>query len=383
MLDAELAEIAHTERSQQLDLFAIAEGSGPRAAPSPAAARHDGRAEASPEFETKDLRLAPVREETRDERRAPDAPAATKTRRPPGFLRRRPVAALAGSAGLALAVAAGYVWWENAEHFESTDDAFIASRQIPIAPRISGDVVAVPVTDNQHVAAGDVIARIDERDYRVALDQANAQVSSARAGIASVDAQTAVQHAQIEASQAQVDQAEAVLKFAREQAARYEELAQRGAGAVQNAQQYSSQLAEQQAAVKSAEAALSVAERQIDALKAQRETAMAALAQANAQRAQALLNLSYTTSRAAEPGRIVALSAEPGEFVQPGTNLTMVVPDDIWITANFKETQLDEMLPSQPVTVTLDAYPDRPLRGHVASIQPGSGTAFSRCTTLT
>ncbi len=377
MLDAELAEIAHTERSEQPDLFAIAERSGPRAAPSPAAARHDGRAEASPGFETKDLRPAPVREQTRGERRAPDAPATRRMRRPPGFLRRRPVAALAGSAGLALAVAAGHLWWENAEHFESTDDAFIASRQIPIAPRISGDVVAVPVTDNQHVAAGDVIAGIDDRDYRVALDQANAQVSSAKAGIASVDAQAAVQRAQIEASQAQVDQAEAALKFAREQAARYEELVQRGAGAVQNAQQYSSQLAQQQAAVKSAEAALSVAERQIEALKAQRETAMAALAQANAQRAQALLNLSYTTLRAAEPGRIVALSAEPGEFVQPGTNLTMFVPDDIWITANFKETQLDEMLPSQPVTVTLDAYPDRPLRGHVASIQPGSGTAFS------
>ncbi len=291
--------------------------------------------------------------------------------------RRRP-ALLLGSAIFALAVASsGYLYWDDARHFEETDDAFVASRQVPIAPKISGYVTAIPVTDNQHVAAGDVIARIDDRDYRVALDQANAQVAAARASIENIDAQTAVQRAQVEANQAQVDQAKAALVFAQQQSARYEELARKGAGSVQNAQQYNSQLDQQQAALKSAQAAVAVAQRQIDALKAQRASAEASLAQAAAQREQAQLNLSYTTVTAVEPGRIVNLTAEPGEFAQAGTNLTMFVPDEIWVTANFKENQLDAMRPGQPAALSIDAYPERAIRGHVASVQPGSGTAFS------
>jgi len=112
-------------------------------------------------------------------------------------------------------------------------------------------------------------------------------------------------------------------------------------------------------------------------VKAQRESAVASLAQANAQRDQAQLNLSYTTVTAAQAGRVVQLSAAVGQFAQPGTNLTMFVPDEIWITANFKETQLDAMRPGQPVTLEVDAYPERAIHGHVDSVQPGSGTAFS------
>jgi membrane fusion protein, multidrug efflux system len=112
-------------------------------------------------------------------------------------------------------------------------------------------------------------------------------------------------------------------------------------------------------------------------VKAQRESAVASLAQANAQRDQAQLNLSYTAVTAAQAGRVVQLSAAAGQFAQPGTNLTMFVPDEIWVTANFKETQLDAMRPGQPVTLAIDAYPERAIRGHVASVQPGSGTAFS------
>ena len=109
----------------------------------------------------------------------------------------------------------------------------------------------------------------------------------------------------------------------------------------------------------------------------QRANAEANLEQAIAQRDQAKLNLSYTTVTAAERGRAVNLTAEPGEFAQAGTSLTMFVPDDIWVTANFKETQLDQMRPGQAVTLSIDAYPEREIKGHVASVQPGSGTAFS------
>jgi len=245
------------------------------------------------------------------------------------------------------------------------------------APKVSGYITAVPVTDNEHVATGDVIARIDDRDYHIALDQAEAQVAAAQASIENIDAQLQVQQAQIGANEAQVEQAQAGLVFAEQQAARYQDLAQKAAGTVQNAQQYSSQLRQQQAALASAQATLKLAQRQIEALKAQRKNAAASLAQAQAQRDQAQVNLSYTTVRAAQPGRVVNLSAAVGQFAQPGTNLAMFVPDQIWVTANFKEIQLDRMRPGEPATLEIDAYPGRAIRGHVDSVQPGSGTAFS------
>jgi membrane fusion protein (multidrug efflux system) len=222
-----------------------------------------------------------------------------------------------------------------------------------------------------------VIAHIDDRDYRIALDQAEAQVAAAQASIGNVDAQLDVQRTQIIANQAQVDQAEAALVFAQQQAKRYQDLAKTGAGTTQSEQQYTSQLRQQQAALASAQAIHKLAQRQIEALKAQRNSAVASLAQAQAQRDQAQLNLSYTTLTAAQPGRVVNLSAAVGQFAQPGTNLTMFVPDQIWVTANFKEIQLDRMRPGEPVTLEIDAYPGRAIRGHVDSIQPGSGTAFS------
>ncbi len=242
---------------------------------------------------------------------------------------------------------------------------------------MAGYVVAVPVTDNQHVKRGDVIARIDDRDYRVALDQANAQVTAAQDNIDNVDAQIAVQEAQVGQANAQIESAQAALVFAQEQAARYQELVKTGAGTVQNAQQYSSGLRQQQAAVLTAKASLAAAQRQVDALKAQRKSAEANLAQTIAQDNQAALNLSYTIVIADQPGRIANLTAAVGQYATVGTALSMFVPDDIWVTANFKETQLDAMRPGQPVTMTIDAYPERTIRGHVASVQPGSGTAFS------
>jgi membrane fusion protein (multidrug efflux system) len=282
-----------------------------------------------------------------------------------------------GAILLAAAVTVGYIYWDYAQRFESTDDAFIEARQFAVAPKVSGYITAVPVTDNQHVTAGDVIARIDDRDFRIALAQAQAQVAAAKANIESIDAQLTVQQAQVSASQAQVDQAQAALTFAQQQAARYKELAEREAGTVQMAEQTASTLHQDQAALKHAQAALAVARRQIDSLKAQRSSAEASLAQANAERDQARLNLSYTTVTAAQAGRVVNLTAAVGQLAQAGTNLAMFVPDEIWVTANYKETQLADMRPGQPVTLHIDAYSSRVIRGHVASVQPGSGTAFS------
>jgi len=294
-----------------------------------------------------------------------------------GFLARRPLLTAIGALLLASVAGGGYLYADQVSRFQSTDDAFIAARQSSIAPKVSGYITAVPVTDNQHVAAGEVIARIDDRDYRIALEQAEAQVAAAQASIQNIDAQLEVQKAQINANQAQVDQTQAALVFAQQQAARYQHLEQTGFGTVQNSEQYTSQLRQQQAALQSAQATLNLAQRQVEGLKAQRKSAIANLAQAEAQRDQAKLNLSYTEVTAAQAGRVVNLGAAVGQFAQPGTSLSVFVPDEIWVTANFKEIQLDRMRPGDPVTLKIDAYPGRAIRGHVDSVQPGSGTAFS------
>ncbi|WP_426437000.1 HlyD family secretion protein [Bradyrhizobium genosp. P] len=320
--------------------------------------------------------------------RAPAGPADKQPESPPGsgeerkprrrsLLRRRPVESAIGALLLASALGGGYLYVDHVTRFQSTDDAFIAARQFSIAPKVSGYLTAVPVTDNEHVKAGDVISRIDDRDYRTSLEQAQAQVAAAQASIENLDAQLDVQQSQIAANQAQVDQAQAALVFGQQQAARYQHLEQTGYGTVQNSQQYTSQLHQQQAALASAHATLKLAQRQVEALKAQRNSAVASLAQAQAQRDQAQLNLSYTVVTAAQPGRVVNLGAAVGQFAQAGTDLTMFVPDEIWVTANFKENQLDHMRPRDRVTLTIDAYPERRIRGHVDSVQPGSGTAFS------
>jgi membrane fusion protein, multidrug efflux system len=349
----------------------------PRSESAPARGRGERYAPAADEA---DRLRAPARREQpfeADEDLEPEERVATgETRK--SWLRRHPIAVVFALLCLALALPAGYLYWDYTSHFETTDDAYIASRQFAIAPEVSGYITAVPVTDNEHVNAGAVIARIDDRPYRAALDQAEAQVAAANANIGNIDAQMDVQQAQIAADQAQLDKAHAALVFAQEQASRYQYLAKTQlAGSVQNAQQYTSQWRQQQAAVDSAQATLKLAQRQVEALKAQRDSAIASLAQAKAQREQAQLNLSYTTVTADQPGRVVQLTGAVGQYAQPGTNLTMFVPDDIWIWANFKETQLDHMRPGQPVTISIDAYPERTIRGHVASLQSGSGTAFS------
>jgi membrane fusion protein (multidrug efflux system) len=279
---------------------------------------------------------------------------------------------------LATIAGGGYLYWDNDRRYETTDDAFIASRQFSIAPKVSGYLKAVPVTDNQHVVAGQVIARIDDRDYRTALAQAEGQVVAAKASIANIDAQIEVQKAQVVQTEAQVEQNKASLAFADVQAKRYDNLAREGAIALQTAQQNDATLLEQEAGLDTAKASVTAAQRQISALIAQRVSAQANLVQALAQEEQARLNLSYTTITAAQAGRVTDLSGAVGQYVSAGTAISMFVPaEQTWVNANFKEIQLDRMRPGDVVTLRVDAYPERALRGHIASVQAGSGTAFS------
>lgn len=312
-----------------------------------------------------------------DEDQAESASPGEDEKRP-GLLRRHPFWFAFGALALVALGVAGFFYWSLYVHpYETTDDAFVDSRQFALAPKVGGYVVDVPVTDNQHVEAGTVLFQIDQRDYQIALDQAQAQVQAAEASISNIDAQIEAQKAQVVVAEAQVEQAKAALKFAEEDADRYRTLAQKGAGTIQQSQSSTSNLQQQQANLTRAQAGVVAAEKQIGSLKAQRASAEAQLGQAKAQRDQARLNLGYTTVTAAQAGRVVRLTGARGEYAQAGQSLSMFVPDDIWVTANYKETQITDMRSGQSVDVEIDAYPDRKIHGRVDSVQPGSGTAFS------
>jgi membrane fusion protein, multidrug efflux system len=321
-------------------------------------------------------------EQRPDQKRATEAPAEPRgaSASTPSFrdrLRQHPVVTAVVVCALIAAAIGGVMYWLEARNYESTDDAFIAARSFSVASKVGGYVTDVPVTDNQHVNAGDLLARIDERDYKIAVDQAKAQVAVGEANVHNIEAQLESQNEQVAEARAQVDQTQAQLDFAQQEEDRARDLVQKGAGTVQREQQTRSDLQAQQANMTRTKAALTAAELGIKTLQAQHESAQGSLQQAQAQLDQANLNLQYTAVVAAESGHVVKLSAAKGTFVTAGQSLMMFVPDKVWIVANYKETQLSDMRPGQPVEVRIDAYPGRKLAGRVTSIQPGSGTAFS------
>jgi membrane fusion protein, multidrug efflux system len=269
------------------------------------------------------------------------------------------------------------LWWLHARQYESTDDAFIDARTVQISSQVAAAIVDVPVTDNQIVDADTVLVQLDDRDFKAQVDQARAQVAQAQASIANLTAQLAAQQARIDQANMQVTQAQAALTFAQQQADRYQQLAKQGSGTVEQSQQYNSNLLQSQASLAAAQANTVASVKQIGVLEAQRKLSEAQLAQAQAATEQAEANLSRTVIKAPIAGRVTHLSAAKGAYAAVGQALMMFVPREVWVTANFKETQLDMMRPGQPVSIGIDAYPDRTFEGHVDSIQGGSGTAFS------
>jgi len=273
-------------------------------------------------------------------------------------------------------IAAALLWWLNARQYETTDDAFIDGRPSAISALVAGAITGVPVSDNQAVKAGDLLATIDDRDYRAAVAQAKAQVAQAEAAIANASAQANAQQAQIDIASRQVTEAQAALAFSKDQDARAQQLVKTGAGTVQNAQQTSSDLRQKQAAYDAAQAGLAQAQKQLQVFAAQRQSAEGQLQQAHAQLDQAEANLSRTRLVAPFEGRVTKLTAALGAYATPGQTLMMIVPLDLWVTANYRETQLADMRPGQKATIEIDAY-GRSFPGHVDSIQAGSGAAFS------
>jgi membrane fusion protein (multidrug efflux system) len=285
--------------------------------------------------------------------------------------------------GAAVAVLAGTAWygwdyWTVGQYLVSTDDAYVKADNTTIAPKVSGYLHDVRVGDNEQVKAGQVLARIDERDFRVALDQAQADVAAAQAAIASKRAQFEVQQATIDAAKATIEVDQATVTFAAQENKRYTDLAATGYGSVQNAQQAQARNAGAQAAIQRDTANLASASKQVDLLNAEIVQAHAALARAQALESQAQLNLSYTTITAPIDGVVGNRTLRIGQFVQAGTQLMSVVPvAGAYVVANFKETQLTDVRKGQAVKIALDMFPGQMVYGHVDSIAPASGQEFA------
>jgi multidrug resistance efflux pump len=271
----------------------------------------------------------------------------------------------------ALAVGVGWAMWNAYMEWPWTRDGTVRVYTVTMAPEVAGRIVDLPVTDNQFVAKGELLMVIDPTDYQIAVELAEAAVQQAQANVQNVGAQIAVQQAQVNAGQAQVEQAKASLVFAQQQAVRYEDLAQKGYGPVQSAQQFSAEQREKQAAVESAEATLKLAERQVEVLKVQRAGAEASLAQAKAQREQAKVNLRRTQIRSPVNGWVTNLLTRLGDYATVGQNkISLVDADSFWVDGYFTETALGSIREGDPVKIKLMGYSDI-VRGHVGSIARG------------
>ena len=291
---------------------------------------------------------------------------------------KRTALGLAVIAGVFAAADYGYHYWSTGRYLVSTDDAYVDAHSAMISPKVSGYISDVPINDNQPVKAGDVIARIDPRDYQTALDQARANVAAAQATIATLTQQVAQQSLAVEQARQAVASDQAALVYSQQDLQRYVDLAHTGYGTVQRAQQAQSDIVQKQAKLDSDKAGIASAEKQIAVLGAQLDQARSALAQQQANEHQAELNLGYTKITAPFDGTVGVRTVQVGQYVQPGTQLMAVVPlHSVYITANYMETQLTHVRSGQPVTVAVDTFPGTVVHGHVESMAPASGQQFA------
>ncbi|HTW73872.1 MAG TPA: HlyD family secretion protein [Steroidobacteraceae bacterium] len=307
-------------------------------------------------------------------RQATPAPENTPPRKP----RRRGRFFLILACVVVVVLAGAWLYWLHARNYQSTDDAFIDAHLVHVSPQITGRVLRVYINDNVAVHAGEVLVQLDPADEQARYAQAQAQVQQVEAQLADAHTQVMVSEAALARARADQTGAAAQAANAAAQLRRYQGLRQAFPAAVSNqefdqAQATARNLAAQQQA---SERAVDSAIEQIAAARAQVANAQAQLATANAQLEQARLNLGYTQIHADVAGTVAHDAVAVGDYVTPGQELLDIVPRAIWVTANFKETQLALMRPGQRAYLQIDAYPDVHFTGHVDSIQRGAGQAF-------
>jgi membrane fusion protein, multidrug efflux system len=318
-----------------------------------------------------------------DERRRDGNDHSERERRgdPQEERRRRGRTLVAGIAGIVLLIvgaAYGWHWYRVGRFMIETDDAYTQADNVTINPQVAGYVSALAVTDNQQVRAGDVIVRIDDRTFRAQVDQAEADLATAVANVANVDAQITLEQATVVQAESGVSAAQAATTFAQQEMERYGKLAQTGVGSVQRQQQTESSAREQQADLVKAQAALTSEIRRLAVLQTQKQQAEASVLRARAALEQARINLGYTAIAAPVDGVVGDRSVRLGQYVEPSTRLLTLVPmQDIYIVANYKETQLDRMHQGQPVEISVDAFSGETAHGRVDSFAPGSGSQFA------
>jgi membrane fusion protein (multidrug efflux system) len=322
-----------------------------------------------------------------------DGPADKPPQKNRSLWSRHPVGVLIGIVVLVVLIILAVLFFLNARHFESTDDAFIDTHLVRIAPRISGRVARVLVDDNQFVRAGQDLVELDPRDQQASLNkalatraQAEAQIAQAQAQLLQIAAQIQVGEANVRQTSATAQSSEAQAAFAASDLARYRALKAVNPTAVAQQQldqatsQARSTAAQRDAAlrqVQSAQAQVRATATQRAAARAQIAAGEAQVQSADAQIDSARLDLGYTTIHAPEDGSIAQRSVAVGTYLNAGAQVMALVPTRISVTANFKETQLAHMRPGQPATVHIDACPSADIHGHVDSIQRGSGQSFS------
>ncbi len=305
---------------------------------------------------------------------APVHPGRTRTRAPTKRL-----AGLVVLAALCLGAGwYGYDWWTTGRFIETTDDAYVGGDVTAISPHAAGFLTDILVSDNEHVQAGQLLARLDARDYQAAFDRAQALVEARTASLANLRAQYRVQQSVIQQASADLDARVARAAFTRIDDARYQALATTSAGSRQEAQR--SRLADQEAEASmiASQARLEAARQQVAVLDAQIAEALATIAQARADLQNASLDLGYTEIRSPIEGYVGNRAARAGSYVAKGTYLLSVIPaQGLWVDANFKEDQLASMAPGQAASLVADAAPGTVYHGRVLSLAPGTGAVFS------
>jgi membrane fusion protein (multidrug efflux system) len=295
----------------------------------------------------------------------------------PGWSTRKKL--LVGGIIALVVIAAGIVallWWLHARHYERTDDAFIDAHNEMVAPQVAGRILAVLVNDNDTVQAGQVLVRIEPSDYQVRVEQATAAVAEAHGKLEQAKAQELASRATAEQSAADVERAHSHLANAERELKRYEGLSAE-AVSQQRLDDLRTNVRNATSDLRAAQKGQAAAEAQVKLAASMIQTGEANIKSAEAQLAHAQLQLSYTDVKATIGGRVANRQVQAGNYVQPGQQLMAVVPHEVWVTANYKETQLTDMRPGQPVDIAVDAFPDVEFHGKVDSIQAGAGAVFS------
>ena len=303
--------------------------------------------------------------------------AAARLRVGVAWLRRR-ILSVVGAAAAAAVVAGAVCYWSSERFVVSTDDAYVQADSTTVASRVSGYVSAVMIEDHQPVKAGRVLALIDDRDFRAALDQARADVRASQAAVDELRAQLIEQNTLIARARAGVAASQAAMTLADLNRVRYRKMAGIGFGSEQQSQQAEAEAQERGANVARDRAALASAQGQVRVLQAKLAQAQALRDRSQAVEHRAALELGYTTITAPIDGVVAARTVRLGQYVQAGTQLMALVPlREVYVTANFKETQLTHVRAGEPVRVRVDTFPNIDLHACVDSLAPASGLEFS------